>query len=237
MNITPDSIIYFQYGWFKLNATIVFTWAVMAVIVIASLVITSRLKKGPKISRWQASLETIVSVIRSQIKDVMKHDPMPYLPFIGSLFIFISIANFLDIVPGYQPPTGSLYTSGGLAICVFFAVPFFGIRRQGVLGYFMEYIRPTPIMLPFNIISEFSRTLSMAIRLFGNMMSGTMIVAILLTIAPLFLPVLLQILGLIIGQLQAYIFGILATVYIASGISARKETKKENKKAKSQKGE
>jgi F-type H+-transporting ATPase subunit a len=120
------------------------------------------------------------------------------------------------IIPGYEPPTGSLSTTAALALCVFVAVPFFGIVDQGIGGYLKSFIEPTFIMLPFNLISEISRTLAMAVRLFGNMMSGTMIIAILLTITPFLFPIVMTALGLLTGMVQAYIFTILAAVYIAA---------------------
>ena len=225
MNISPDSIIYWQWGPIKLSATIVFTWVVMALLLLISWLVTRNISVETKISRWQHFLETLVSYIQGQIKDVVRHDERRYLPFIGSLFMFISLSNLLVMVPGYQPPTGSLYTTGGLALCVFFAIPIFGILKQGWAGYFKHYIQPTPVMLPFHIISEFSRTLSMAVRLFGNIMSGTMTVAILLSVAPLFAPVIMQVLGLLIGQIQAYIFAILAMVYIGSATRSQEQEK------------
>jgi F-type H+-transporting ATPase subunit a len=123
----------------------------------------------------------------------------------------------LAIVPGYEPPTASLSTTAALAICVFAAVPVYGIIHEGVGGFFKHYIEPTPVMLPFNLIGELSRTLALAVRLFGNVMSGTKIAAILLAVTPLFVPVLMNALGLLTGLIHAYIFAILATVYIASG--------------------
>ena len=140
--------------------------------------------------------------------------------------LFISIANLLDIVPVYRTPTSSLSTTAALAICVFFAVPIYGVAKLGIADYLKHYIRPTILMLPFNIIGELSRTLAMAVRLFGNMMSETLLVAILISIVPLFIPVFLQLLGLLIGQVQAYIFAVLATVYIASASSIHEETVK-----------
>ena len=223
MNISPDTIIYWQWGPFQLSATIVFTWVVMALLLLLSWLATRKLSVQTDISRWQHFLETLVSYIQEQIKEVVRHDERRYLPFIGALFLFISVANLLAFVPGYHPPTGSLYTTGGLALCVFFAIPIFGILKQGWLGYFKHYIQPTVLMLPFHIISEFSRTLSMAVRLFGNIMSGTMTVAILLSVAPLFAPVIMQVLGLLIGQIQAYIFAVLAMVYIGSATRTQEQ--------------
>lgn len=223
MNISPDAMVFWEWGFFKLNATIVFTWAVMAFLILVSWLVTRRLSIEPGYSRGQMFLESLVDIIRSQIKDVIRDDPLPYLPFIGTLFLFISVSNFFAFVPVYEPPTGSITTTAALAICVFFAVPVYGIAQTGMAAYFRHYIKPTVFMLPFNIISELSRTLALAVRLFGNVMSGTMIAALLLSVAPLFLPVIMEALSLLIGQIQAYIFAVLAAVYIASGTRAEKE--------------
>jgi len=223
MEISPDaSVIYEWRGW-KLTATVVFTWAVMAILVLASRAVTARISEGETVSRWQVMLEVIVTSIRDQIADIGAEDPGRYLPFIGTLFLFIATANLLTIVPGYQPPTGSLSTTAALAICVLIAVPVFSVAKRGLGAYLKTYVRPTPLMLPFNIISEASRTLALAIRLYGNVMSGTVIVGILLSVAPFFFPVLLQLLGLLTGLIQAYIFAILAMVYIASASRSRAE--------------
>jgi len=228
ISITPDSLVYFEWGFVKISATLVFTWVVMAILVLASILITSRLKKGPEISRWQAMLESLVSTMQAQIEEIMDGSSERFLVFLSSLFLFISLSNLLDLFPGFQPPTGSMYTTAALALCVFFAVPLFGIRSRGIKDYLKQYIKPNPVMLPFNIISELSRTLSLAIRLFGNIMSGSLIVGILLSLAPILVPVIMQILGLLIGQIQAYIFTVLAAVYIASAVGAQSKAK-ENK--------
>jgi len=217
MEISPDGIIYWQSGWIKLNATIVFTWVVMALLVLISIIITRRLTSDPKkISKAQNILEVVVINVRKQIRDISQQNPDRYLSFIGTLFIFIVVSNLLGIVPGFNPPTGSLSTTTGLAICVFFAVPIYGIASLGLRGYLKQYVRPSPIMLPFNIIGEFSRILALAVRLFGNVMSGTMLVAILLAIIPFIFPIVMQALGMLTGVIQAYIFAVLAMVYIAS---------------------
>lgn len=223
ITLTPDNIIYAQRGVIKLNATIVFTWMVMAILAGGSWLITRNLSAEPQISRWQSLLETAVMTIRGQIRSVANQNPDPYMPFIGTLFLFISVANFLSIVPGYEAPTGSLSATTALAICVFAAVPFYAIRNRGLLGYLKYYIEPTPIMLPFKIISEISRTLALAVRLFGNIMSGSLILTILVGIIPLFVPVILEAFELLIGQIQAYIFAILAMVYIASAARAQQQ--------------
>ncbi len=222
MEISPDSWILYQWRGWQLTATVGFTWLVMAILVIGSWAVTARLSEEETVSRWQVMLEVVVSAIRDQIADMGSGDPARYLPFVGTLFLFIATANILAIIPGYQPPTGSLSTTAALAICVLIAVPVFSIAQRGLGGYLKTYLRPTPFMLPFNVISEVSRTLALAIRLYGNVMSGTVIVGILISVAPFFFPILLQLLGLLTGLIQAYIFAILAMVYIASASRDRR---------------
>ncbi|MEE9412083.1 MAG: F0F1 ATP synthase subunit A [Methylococcales bacterium] len=219
MHLSPDQLIIWQYGFIKLNNTIITTWVLMAVLVIVSLKITHNLSSEIHISRQQNILVIIVLAIKTQIQEVGLRQPHKYLGFIGTLFLFIVTANLCSIFPGYEAPTGSLSTTTALAICVFIAIPVFGIAERGVIGYLKSYLQPSPFMLPFNIISELSRTFALAIRLFGNMMSGTMIIAILLIITPFIFPVVMSLLGLLTGVVQAYIFTILATVYIAAATS------------------
>ncbi len=217
MNLTPDRIIFWQKGFFSLNATLVFTWLIMALLVFGSWLITRKLSASTHLSPGQNLLEVLLLGIGEQIKEISQQEPKPYIPFIGTLFIFIAVSNLLTIFPGYQPPTGSLSTTAALAICVFFAIPIYGIKKQGLIDYFKKYyLQPTPFMLPFNIIGRFSNIISLSVRLFGNVMSGTMIVAILLSIAPLFFPIIMQAMGLLTGLIQAYIFAILAMVFIAA---------------------
>jgi F-type H+-transporting ATPase subunit a len=154
--------------------------------------------------------------LEQQIKDTGLNEPRKYLSFLGTLFLFVATCSLCTVIPGYKPPTGSLSTTAALALCVFIAVPLYGIRAQGFGGYLRTYTKPTLIMLPFNIISELSRTLALAVRLFGNMMSGVMIIGILLTITPFVFPIVMTALGLLTGMVQAYIFSILAAVYIAA---------------------
>ncbi|MFG0283995.1 MAG: F0F1 ATP synthase subunit A [Phycisphaerales bacterium JB039] len=221
--ISPDQIVYWRWGLVSLNATIVFTWGVMLLMAVGGWLATRRLATGPQIPRWQNLLEIIVDAMRSQMREIARSDPGRYLPFVGTIFLFIATCNLLMVIPGYQPPTGSLSTTAALAILVFIAVPLYGILERGPLRYIKRYIRPTPLMLPFNIIGELSRTLALAVRLFGNIMSGTKIVGILVAIAPLLFPVLMQLLGLLTGLVQAYIFAVLAMVYIASASRPRDE--------------
>jgi F-type H+-transporting ATPase subunit a len=222
-DISPDAVILWQWEFIHINATLAFTWLVMGLWVIIAVVGTWNLTSGTRFSRWQNVLEVLVGEILQQIRAFSHERPDRYLPFVGTLFLFIALSNLLLIFPWYVPPTSSLSTTAALAILVFIAVPAYGIKDQGLVGYLKHYIRPTPFMLVFNIMGELSRTMALAVRLFGNMMSATKIAAILLAVAPLFFPVLLQLLGLLTGLIQAYIFAILAMVYIASGTRARRE--------------
>jgi F-type H+-transporting ATPase subunit a len=194
----------------------------MFVLVVGSILITRNLSTGLDRSRWQNLLEIVVTGIEKQIADVGLRHPEKYLGFLGTLFLFVASAALCTIIPGYEPPTASLSTTAALALCVFVAVPLYGIERQGIGGYLKSYIEPTFIMLPFNMISELSRTLALAVRLFGNMMSGAMIVGILLTITPFIFPIVMTLLGLLTGMVQAYIFSILAAVYIAAATRTNK---------------
>jgi F-type H+-transporting ATPase subunit a len=222
MHLSPDEVIYWHYGLLKLNATIAYTWALMIVLVVGSKIVTRKLSTGLERSRWQNLLEIVVTSIQKQIEEVGLSQPQKYLGFLGTLFLFVATASVCTIIPGFEPPTGSLSTTTALALCVFVAVPFFGVQEQGVGDYLKSYMKPTFIMLPFNIISELSRTLALAVRLFGNMMSGAMIIAILLTITPFIFPIIMIVLGLLTGMVQAYIFSILAAVYIAAATRIRK---------------
>jgi F-type H+-transporting ATPase subunit a len=215
-------MIFWQYGFLKLNATMVFTWALMFALAIGSKLITRKLSTDLTRSRWQNLLEIVVTGIVKQIEEIGLSQPQKYIGFLGTLFLFVAVASLCTIIPGYEPPTGSLSTTVALALCVFVAVPLFGIEERGLGSYLKSYIEPTFIMLPFNIISEISRTLALAVRLFGNMMSGAMIIGILLTITPFIFPIIMTALGLLTGMVQAYIFSILAAVYIAAATRVRK---------------
>lgn len=230
MDITPDHLVLFQWGAVHLNATIVYTWAVMLLLVVAARLATRNICiDGPR-TRWQNALEALVTGIRSQVREVSGGEESDdYLPFIGTLFLFIAVSNELHAVPGWHAPTGSLSTTAALAICVALSVPLFGIRKVGLRKYLHHYLSPVFFMLPIHMISEISRTIALAVRLFGNIMSGSMVVALLLVIAPLFFPMLIQVLDLIIGLIQAYIFAILAMVYIAAAIRREDEKGQEEK--------
>ncbi len=220
MELTPDSIVYYRSGPLVLSATLVLTWVVMAVLILGSWLITRRLSSELPVPRWQGVLEIVVGGIRNQIRSLAPGAAETYVPFVGSLFLFISLSSLLSIVPGFHPPTGSLSTTSALALCVFVAVPFFGALSLGLKGYLRHYLEPSPILLPFHILAELTRTLALAVRLFGNVMSGTFLVAVLLAVAPVFFPAVMSLLELFLGQVQAYIFAVLSMVYIAAAAQA-----------------
>lgn len=221
MRISPDSTILFTLpagplGDLPISATIVNTWIVMAILVIGGRIATLGIGPATPTSRWRLAVELLVGMIRGQIRAIGGEDPARYLPFVGTLFLFTLLSNVLGVIPGFMSPTGSLSTTVALALCVLVAVPAYGIAQAGLLAYLRRYIRPTPLMAPFNVIGEISRTIALAVRLYGNVMSGAVVAAILLSVAPFFFPVLLQLLGLLTGVIQAYIFAVLAMVYIVS---------------------
>ncbi len=233
MEMTPDDTIVFVLAGFAINATILFTWIVMAILTIVSVLITRNLRPEVPPNRWRTTLEAIVLTIQGQIDEISARPDRRLLYFTGTLFLFIVTSNLLMIIPGWHSPTGSLSTTAALALAVLVAVPLFGISSRGIGGYLHSYLEPNVIMLPFNIISEFSRGISLAIRLYGNVMSGAVIGAILLGVAPFFFPVVMDLLGLLTGVIQAYIFAILATVYISS-TTAPPDTQPESTTAKEQ---
>src|SRR5277367_5983243 len=158
MHLSPDQIVFWQHGFLKLNGTIVFTWALMLLLAIGSKLITRKLSTELERSRWQNLLEIVVTGIEKQIAEVGLKHPEKYIGFLGTLFLFVALAALCAIIPGFEPPTGSLSTTAALALSVFVAVPIFGIEGQGLSGYLRSYLKPTWVMLPFNLISEVSRT-------------------------------------------------------------------------------
>ncbi|HNY11249.1 MAG TPA: F0F1 ATP synthase subunit A, partial [Candidatus Wallbacteria bacterium] len=206
MRISPDEVAIWRYGHITLNLTVVTTWLLMIAMIVTAKLITRKVSTGIHVSRWQSGLEIIVITLKDLIGGVGISHPENYLGFLGTLFLFIATSNLSTILPFYEPPTGSYSTTAALAVCVFIAVPFFGIRERGLGGYLKSYVKPTFLMLPFHVISEITRTLAMATRLFGNMMSGTMVLALLISLAPLIFPIGVIALGILTGLVQAYIF-------------------------------
>ena len=224
MNISPDQTVLLDFGPVNINATLIFTWLTIALLAGLARWITRKLSTTGELSSWQNCLEVLVEGAQRQIQDIARQDPGPFLSFIVTLFLFIATCNLLAVVPGYEPPTGSLSTTTALALCVFCAVPFYGIRRHGLRYFLHLYLEPTPLMLPLNLIGELARTLALAVRLYGNVMSGGLVAAILLLVAPFVFPALMNVLGLLTGLIQAYIFAVLATVFIAAATAAQEQT-------------
>jgi F-type H+-transporting ATPase subunit a len=189
--------------------------------------VSARALKPTGIGLWQTMLETYVGWIRSTVEEIFDGDPDPHIPLIGTLMAFIGLSNLLALIPVLRPPTADLSTAVALALIVFCAVPYHGVRTLGARGYLRKYIEPHPLLMPLNLIGELSRTLALAVRLFGNVMSGQMIGAILLLIAGILVPIPLLMLGVLTGLVQAYIFGILAAVYIAAAGEAGTRPAKE----------
>ena len=202
----------------------VFVSLALTLLLVAVLWPASRRLRIHDLGRWQVALESYTDWIRGTLAEIFDRDPTPYVPLIGGLVAFIAAANLLSLVPVVRPPTADLSTTVALALVVFFAVPFFGIRSHGLRGYLRRYVEPHPVLLPLNLLGEASRTLALAVRLFGNVMSGQMIGAILLVIAGVLVPIPLLMLGILTGLVQAYIFGILAAVYIAAAVEAGERT-------------
>jgi len=221
--ISPDQVVLWSWSFITINVTILYTWLVMAILVGGSILVTRNLSSEMNVSRWQHFLEVVISVVRGEISEMTKKGADSYVPLIGTLFLFICTSNVLAVVPGYVAPTSSITTTAALATCVFIAVPYYGISRNGILHYVKEYFQPTFIFFPFHVMGELSRTLALTVRLFGNIMSHEKVIGILLAVTPFLFPVVIQILGLLIGVIQAYIFAILSLVYIASALSAEEE--------------
>lgn len=216
MHLSPDEIIYLSFGKIRVSATLVYTWLIIGLLTILSLCVRQKIQFSFTPTKIQSILEIIVLSIKNQIEEIGLVPGERYLSFVATIFIFVGTAHLLTLFPFYITPTSSLSTTSGLALLVFISVPYYGISKIGLKQYLKEYFKPTFLMFPFHILSECSRTLALAVRLFGNMMSGEMILGILLMIAPLFFPILMTALGLLTGMVQAYIFTILATVYIAA---------------------
>jgi len=208
--------ILFRLGPVAISLPVVTTWVIMAALATICGLVTRRLQKRP--DARQAVLEIIVTGITSQIEDITRRDARPLLPLLGTLFIFLVVANLCGLLPGVKAPTATLETPAALALIVFFSVHFFGIRARGLGGYLASFAEPRLIMLPLNVLSEITRTFSMMVRLFGNVMSGEFVIALIVAMAGLFLPIPLMVLEILVGVVQAYIFTVLATVFIGAAV-------------------
>ena len=211
------SIALFHVGPIPITEGVVATWGIMLVLVLGAVALSRRLSLVP--SKTQAFFELIVDTVDGQIRDTMRAEPGPYRAFIGTLFVFIFVANWSSLVPGVEPPTAHIETDAALALLVFAAIIWFGIRAGGVRGYLGTFASPNPIMIPLNFIENLTRTFSLLVRLFGNVMSGVFVVGIVLSLAGLLVPIPLMALDLLTGAVQAYIFAVLAMVFIAGAVS------------------
>ncbi|MGB7101328.1 MAG: F0F1 ATP synthase subunit A [Xanthobacteraceae bacterium] len=207
----------FTVGPVPITEQVVVTWGLMVALGLAGFLATRSLRLAP--SRYQAVLELIVGTIEDQIRSTMRVTPKPYVPMIGTLFLFILAANWSSLIPGIDPPTAHLETDAALGLIVFFAIIYFGVRARGVGGYLKTFADPTIIMIPLNVIETFTRTFSLIVRLFGNVMSGVFLIGIVLSLARLLVPIPLMALDLLTGTVQAYIFTVLAMVFIGSAAS------------------
>lgn len=221
--LTTDPV--FHLGPVPISAPVIVTWAIIAVLAVASFIGTRKmsLHAGP----FQAVMEAFVEVIDGQIRETMQTDPAPYRTLIGTLFFFILIANWTSLIPGIEPPTAHIETDAALAIIVAVATVYFGVRQQGLLGYLKTFAEPTWVMIPLNIVEQITRTFSLFIRLFGNVMSGVFVIGIVLSLAGLLVPIPLMALDLLTGAVQAYIFAILATVFIGAAVGGEGGSKGE----------
>jgi len=209
-----SSAIVFHAGAVPITRPVVTTWAIMAVLTAGCALLTRRLTPTP--GRCQMALELLVTGIETQIEDVTRKSGRALLPLLGTLFIYLICANLSGLLPAVQAPTGKIETPAALALIVFFAVHYFGVRAQGVGGYLASFAQPKLIMLPLNIVSEVTRTFSLMVRLFGNVMSGEFLIGLVLALAGLFVPIPLMALEVLVGVVQAYIFSVLATVFIGA---------------------
>ncbi len=207
----------FSIGPVPVSETVVVTWGLMAGLALVAWFATRKLTLTP--SRFQAVLEVIVGAVEDQIRSTIRVAPAPYVPMIGTIFLFILVANWSSMIPGIEPPTAHIETDAALGLIVFFAIIYFGIRARGLAGYLKSFAEPSIVMIPLNIVETFTRTFSMIVRLFGNIMSGVFIIGIILSLAGLLVPIPLMALDLLVGAIQAYIFTVLAIVFIGGAVS------------------
>jgi F-type H+-transporting ATPase subunit a len=210
-----EHALVWQIGPVLITRPVVTTWGVMAAMVLLALWIRRSLRVEQP-GRLQALAELLITTLRDEMQATMKLDPAPFLPMIGTLFLFILFANLSALLPGIEPPTGALETDLALALAVFFAIIGWGVRRHGVWGYLKTYAEPNILILPLNLLEALTRVLSMTVRLFGNIMSGMFISAVVLGLAGLLVPIPFMALDLLTGLIQAYIFTVLAMVFIAA---------------------
>ena len=208
-------------GPLAITAPVVVTWVIMACMTAAALLLTRRLALKP--SKTQTVLELLVTTLDAQIRDTIESDPAPYRALIGTLFLFVLAANWSSLLPGVEPPTAHLETDAALALIVLAATVFHGLRTRGLRGYLATFAEPTWVMIPLNVVEQLTRTFSLVVRLFGNVMSGVFVVGIVLSLAGLLVPIPLMALDLLTGAVQAYIFAVLAMVFVGAAVGDTRE--------------
>jgi F-type H+-transporting ATPase subunit a len=211
--------VLFRAGPVDVTATVAFTLVASAVVVGFALLARWGLRKGP--SGWAVAAEFVVEHLEGVMRDMFGREPRPFVPLVVTLALFVGVANLLGLVPGMKSPTADFSTTAALAVVVFLAVPVYGIRTNGLKGYLKHYLEPTPLLLPLEIVSELSRTVALAVRLFGNIVSEELIIAVLLAIAGLLVPVPIMMLAVLTGVVQAYIFAVLTAVYLSAAVRAK----------------
>lgn len=208
--------VVFSIGPVPFSRAVVTTWGIMAGLTLVSWLGLRRARVHA--GGFQMALEIVVETLERQIAEIIRRDTSRYLPLLGTLFVFLVCANLSIIVPGAKPPTAHLETPAALAILVFVSVHYFGIRSRGVLPYLRRYVRPNPLLLPLNLLSEITRTFSLMVRLFGNIMSHELVIGVVVLLVGLLLPVPFMVLSILIGIIQAYIFTVLAAVFIGAAV-------------------
>ena len=214
------NVALFHIGPAPITEPVLVTWAIMAALVVGGVLVSRRLTPIP--SSTQAALELVVDALDGLIRDIVRAEPEPYRAFVGTIFVFILVANWSSMVPGIMPPTAHIETDAALALTVFVAVTWFGVRAGGVLGYLKTFASPSPLMIPLNFVESLTRTFSLLVRLFGNVMSGVFVIGVVLSLAGLFAPIPLMALELLTGAVQAYIFAVLAMVFITGAIGEKR---------------
>ena len=218
MNTLGGQVV-FRVGPLSITDTVLTTWGIVAVLALAAVLLSRRLRPVP--GRWQSAVEGAVAAAEAAVGEVLPVAAVrPVLPFVATLWLFILVANLAGLVPGLHAPTRDLSATAALAVLVFASTHWFGIRAHGWRVYLRHYIEPSPILLPFHVVSEFTRTLALAVRLFGNMMSLEMAALLVLLIAGFLVPVPLLMLHVVEAVVQAYIFGMLALIYIAGALES-----------------
>lgn len=213
-----SSAVVFHVGPVGITRPVVTTWGIMVVLCLGAHLLTRDLRLQP--GRAQALLEVLIEAIGAQIQEVLGRDPTPYLPLLGTLFLYLAASNLCDILPGVEAPTGKLETPLALGLIVFFSVHYYGVRARGLRGYLASFAQPKALMLPLNVLSQITRTFSLMVRLFGNVMSGGFLIALLVALVGLFVPVPLMVLEMLIGLVQAYIFAVLSAVFVGAAIGS-----------------